>query len=386
MRYIAQLDALRALAILFVLINHTVPKSHPLFTLSDKVSGPDIFFTLSGFLITALLLKDREAVALQRLTKFRVFLHFFVKRALRLYPAYVLLVGLDFFLRGLPAASYGPYVSFTSNLVIYQQQDWGPLAHLWTMAVEQQFYLLWPFVLLLLPRPWLPYAIAFFVSVGLYSQHAVPATDFSHVLPHTCLDALGLGALLAWVVLEKPQYLPQLYRGLCGLAFASIALMVAPSAFGFAPPLPQRTLVAVLVVWLISYFVVRGEKEGGMVNAVLTTKPLLVIGKLSYGIYLYHLTVLSCAYPVLDRLNRYLPFYESSAYGYWLVESLLLIGAVAWGSWNYVERPLQARSKHWLRKKTTSPTRSPRRPNRGEVVDSRRALFPFAVPEGASAS
>ncbi|GAB2470846.1 acyltransferase [Hymenobacter qilianensis] len=356
MRYIAQLDALRALAILFVLINHTVPKSHPLFTLSDKVSGPDIFFTLSGFLITALLLRDRQAVALQRTTKRGVFLRFFLKRALRLYPAYLLLLGLDFFWRGIPAANYGPYVSFTSNLVIYQQQDWGPLAHLWTMAVEQQFYLLWPFVLVLLPRPWLPYAMALFVGGGLYSQYAVPTTGFGHVLPHTCLDALGLGALLAWVVLEKPQYFNQVYRGLGGLALASIVLMLAQSAWGLDLYLNQRTLVAVLVVWLMAYFVVRGETKGGMVNAVFTAKPLLFIGKLSYGIYLYHLTVLSCAYPVLDRLNHYLPFYERGAYGYWLVESLLLIGAVAWGSWNYVERPLTAWSKHFVRNKTT-PTR-----------------------------
>jgi peptidoglycan/LPS O-acetylase OafA/YrhL len=57
MRNIAQLDALRGVAILFVLINHTLPQSHLLFKLSDKVSGPDIFFTISGFLITALLLR-----------------------------------------------------------------------------------------------------------------------------------------------------------------------------------------------------------------------------------------------------------------------------------------------------------------------------------------
>jgi peptidoglycan/LPS O-acetylase OafA/YrhL len=222
------------------------------------------------------------------------------------------------------------------------------------MAVEQQFYLVWPFVLVLLPRPWLPYAMALFVGVGLYSQHAVPATGFSHVLPHTCLDALGLGALLAWVVLEKPQYFPLIYRGLCGLAGISGVLMLAQSAWGLDLYLNQRTLVAVLVVWLIGYFVARGEKAGGVVNAVFTNKPLIFIGKISYGIYLYHLTVLYVSYPVLDQLNRYLPFYERGAYGYWLSESLLIIFALAWGSWKYVELPLTALSKYVVRRQTTS--------------------------------
>lgn len=344
---------------MFVLINHTLPKSHPLFQLSDKVSGPDIFFTISGFLITALLLKDRKAVTLQRLTKPGVFLNFFVKRAFRIYPAYYLLVAVDCMLKGASAASYGNYLYFTSNFVIYQQQDWGPLSHLWTMAVEQQFYLLWPFVLVLLPRPWLPFAMALFVGIGLYSQRTLPTTGFSHVLPQTCFDALGLGALLAWVLIEKPQYFDKVYRGLCVLALSSVALMIGSSAFNLHPPLQQRTLVALLVVWLIGYFVSLGEKEGGVLNVVFTNKTLIFIGKISYGIYLYHLTVLYCSYPLLNRLNSYLPFYERCAYGYWVVETLLLIFALAWCSWKYVELPLNALSKYLVSKKTTPPRAAP---------------------------
>ena len=357
MKYILQLDAMRGIAIIFVLCNHALPKGHLLVRLTDKVSGPDVFFTISGFLITALLLKDRIASDQQGITKPEIFKNFFVKRALRIYPAYYLIVALDFMLKGAPSTSYSSYLIFTSNFVIYQQQDWGRLSHLWSMAVEQQFYLLWPFIIVLLPRKWVPYAIVLFIGVGLYSQRVLPKNGFTPVLPQTCFDALGLGALLAWLIIEKARYFDKVYRGLCVLALVGLGLMVGDIAFGINPHLNQRTLIACVVVWLIGYFVSLGDKEGGVLNAVFTSKPLIFIGKISYGIYLYHLTVLYFSYPVLHRLNSHFPFYAGSAYGYWLVlaENILIIFVLAWGSWIYFESPANAMSKYWVSKKITQP-------------------------------
>ncbi|SFP77507.1 acyltransferase family protein [Hymenobacter arizonensis] len=356
MRYIVQLDALRGVAILFVLCNHTLPHDHLLFKFSERVSGPDVFFTLSGFLITALLLKDRRAVAQQRITTAGVFKNFFLKRALRLYPAYFLVLAADRVLTGNSTFSYVPYLTFTSNWVIAAQQAWGPLPPLWTLAVEQQFYLFWPVVVLLLPKKWVPYAITLCVGVGLYSQYVLPLPPIglSHVLPHACLDALGLGALLAWVVVEKPQHFALVYRVLGGLALVSGLLMLGLSLWEWPFILQQRTLTALVVVWLIGYFVARGDQPGGVVNAVFTYKPLLLIGQISYGLYLYHTTVLSTAWPWFERLHRHLPFYQSIAYSnpLLLAESLVLLFALAWCSWKFLERPLTGLSKHLVRKKT----------------------------------
>jgi peptidoglycan/LPS O-acetylase OafA/YrhL len=143
------------------------------------------------------------------------------------------------------------------------------------------------------------------------------------------------------------------------LAVTSGALMLGNIAFKLNSPLTQRTLVALLVVWLIAYFVVRGEKKGVVLNALFTNKILIFIGKMSYGIYLYHLTVLYCSYPVLNWLNSYLPFYERHAYGYWLVETQLIIVALAWGSWKYVESPLHALGKRLVEKKPIPSSAAP---------------------------
>lgn len=82
---------------------------------------------------------------------------------------------------------------------------------------------------------------------------------------------------------------------------------------------------------LIGYFVVRGQHKGGVVNAVFTFPPLLLIGKISCGFYLYHITVLYTTGPWLERLHRHLPFYEAGWYGWrvLLAENLLLIFALA---------------------------------------------------------
>ncbi|WP_426060700.1 acyltransferase family protein [Hymenobacter sp. B1770] len=360
MKYIKQLDAMRAIAILFVLCNHSLPKEHILFRISDRVSGPDVFFTISGFLITALLLKDRKALDLQQYRKRDVFRNFFLKRAFRIFPAYYLIVLLDCLLQGAPAADYRSYLNFTSNFVIYQNQQWGRLSHLWTMAVEQQFYLLWPFAMVLMPRKWLLHTIIIFIAVGCYSRHVLPPSDFRHVLPQTCFNALGIGALLAWVIVEKPEWFGKVYLGLCGLAVACAGLMVGKIAFAIHLPfLSQRTLVAVLVTWLIGYFVAHGDKEGGALGVVFNNKFLILIGKMSYGIYLYHLSILYMAFPLLTWLNRHLPFSENAAVSHRLLlaECMTLIFVLAWCSWKYFEMPVNALSKRLVvpKKKEAAP-------------------------------
>src|SRR5687768_5978126 len=167
MNYIKQLDALRAIAIFFVLCNHWLLEGNILNTISKIVSAPDIFFTISGFLITLILLKERKKTEGQGIRRTEVFLAFFLKRSLRIFPAYYLTILLTFLLKPGAVPSYNSYLNFTANFEIFNNQEWGLLAHLWSMSVEQQFYIIWPFLILFLPQRWLLPTISLFIIIGI---------------------------------------------------------------------------------------------------------------------------------------------------------------------------------------------------------------------------
>ncbi|TGE06222.1 acyltransferase family protein [Hymenobacter fodinae] len=352
MRYIKQLDAMRAIAILFVFCNHACPEGSLLYKASTIVSGPDIFFTISGFLITAILFKYKNALTDNTLSKSDIFKDFFIKRVLRIFPAYYLAILLTYLINQEAVNNILPYLTFTANYSIYTYQEWGRLAHLWSMSVEQQFYLLWPFALVLTPHKFLPYIICLFITIGLYSQQVTPFPDFAEVLPQTCFDALGLGALLAWVISYQPTHFPKAYRVLTVLAILSAAIIVVKTAVKL-PVLTiihQRTLVSLITVWLIGYFIKNIEIEGGKLGYIFNNKYLITLGKVSYGFYLFHLTVLFFCYEALQPFNNKLSAHLSIAgtREFYVTESLLLLIGLAWVSWKYFELPIYALQKHLL--------------------------------------
>ena len=148
--YQPALDGLRALSVLAVFAYHAAPRVFP-----GGLIGVDVFFVLSGFLITTLLLEERAA------TGTISFGLFYQRRALRLFPALVLcvlLVGAFLRVIGLPLQSYPGHaaaaLTYTMDFVVAAdpQTGGGRLSHTWSLAVEEQFYILWPPVLLLLLR------------------------------------------------------------------------------------------------------------------------------------------------------------------------------------------------------------------------------------------
>ncbi|MBS1598804.1 MAG: acyltransferase [Bacteroidetes bacterium] len=161
MKYIKGLDSLRALAINLVVISHWgLPIESALivrFVDQDRVLagrfGVDLFFVLSGFLITSILLQERKN---SNESKLYVIRNFFVRRILRIFPIYYLFI---FFV----ASIHYPFVkdhliwilSYTSNILVYKQQLWYPMSHTWSLAVEEQFYLIWPWLIVFVPEKWL---------------------------------------------------------------------------------------------------------------------------------------------------------------------------------------------------------------------------------------
>lgn len=349
LKYIKELDAIRALAIISVLFNHWWPEGSFLNNLSIQISAPDIFFTLSGFLITKILLGDRKKADALHLSKVEVFKNFFMKRALRTMPAYYLAIVLTYFISGEPKAHFYPYLFFFTNFHQFYTETWGTMAHLWTMAVEQQFYFVWPWFILYIPKRFLLTTIIVLIGVGIASQHIIPLSDFSFLLPITCFDALGIGGLLAWLYENRRHKLQLYFKVLIGASMLAILISIAQNYWYFPLIIFTRTVVAIVTATIILHFIVNGQKQGKLSKAFFGNPFLLLMGRISYGIYLYHLFVYFYSYKLFEQLHKYFGFQISkvNTYALYMAVNFILLFVMAFLSWKYFEQPISELKKYF---------------------------------------
>jgi peptidoglycan/LPS O-acetylase OafA/YrhL len=328
------LDGIRGIGVLSVMVFHT-----ELAVFRGGYLALDVFFVLSGFLITALLLREEDrngSVSFGR---------FYARRALRLLPAlYLLLLAHAFYTVatdlawGAEGASIQAAVLYYSNwLVVY---DLGSIAlgtnHLWSLAVEEQFYLIWPAVLVGLNRFLRPWQVPVAIGAGIVvvAVHRTSLWDSGTtwleliVRTDTRADSLLMGALLAvlWVHRWTPtgrQARVLAWVGLAGL-LAYQATFVASDAFGNRwGPTMFAAAVALVILGLLD--------EAWPGTRLLALRGPRAVGRISYGLYLWH-------FPVYHAVIRY---------GYeWpeLVRVVVAIGlafAFALISWFGLEKPLQ---------------------------------------------
>ncbi|QMU29081.1 acyltransferase family protein [Adhaeribacter radiodurans] len=357
MKYIKQLDSLRALAIFTVIIVHWFPKDSFWYRLSELINAPTIFFTLSGFLITNILLKERKKAEILETNKLTLIKNFLIKRGLRLFPAYFLVLGIYYFfpLITKDIIDFKYFVTFTTNIYIYKIQQWPALAHLWSMSVEEQFYLVWPWIILFTSRKYLLPIIVTSIIVGLNAQYILSKNDFSSVLTLYCLDALAMGALLSWFVVMYPQRLKQAYKISVWLAIASFSLIICYNTFHFFHLVNVQFLVSILTIWTILFFIQRKEDKPYLLRFLLDNKILMALGKISYGLYLYHFLIPYYTYPWFHKLNVLLHFPDfivNNTY-MWIAENFLLLLVVALASYKFIEMPFLQLKKYF------EPTRLP---------------------------
>jgi peptidoglycan/LPS O-acetylase OafA/YrhL len=283
---IDQFDGLRALAFTAVFLHHAVHA--PLLWM-----GVDLFFVLSGFLITRNLLTLRE-----QCTTGRALGVFFYRRLLRIVPPYYLALAAIGFYHGFPDGSAPWYWTFTSNIRDAQHgAHEGALNTLWSIGVEEQFYILWPWLVLLIPRRRLAAAFALVVVVAPLVRAAATGVSLDAVyrLMPCRMDLLAMGALLALIDRDDVTWISKHRRhflGAAALAFAAFAaLSLAVPTFrtrnntllfnvvGFS-------LAGVFFAGLLAY--VRATRSG-LVGAVLLHPALRYLGKISYMAYLTHM-------------------------------------------------------------------------------------------------
>lgn len=351
MGHIPGLDGIRALAIGGVLLAHTViydefsglrPVGH-----TAGYAGVAIFFVLSGYLITTLLLREENrtgGIALRL---------FYARRALRLFPAlwlYLLVVMAIWLAGGLPQH---PWHSFVSSL-LYIRNLVGrghETGHLWSLSIEEQFYLLWPLVLICLPRrnharlllavcvlggvtAWRVWA----ARTGLASQGALYVrSDFR-------FDAPLFGCALALAQQVSPRL--TLWSNSAGwrssalviLGVGGLAVWIGLRLNEVVYPGTDATVVCLLGVVLILSQV--GAQ--GRVSRWLTWAPLVLIGQMSYGVYLWQQLFLGPLDPGFARIRSF-PF------------GLVATFAVAAVSYCFLERPLLRLKDRMFHKEVPAP-------------------------------
>jgi peptidoglycan/LPS O-acetylase OafA/YrhL len=258
--YRPALDGVRAIAIALVVSAHAFgwPK--------DGGLGVDLFFVLSGFLITTLLLEERDESGRISIGAF------YRRRARRLGPALLALLAVAAFT--IPVAQLLWPLTFTTNLALDANRPGlvaNPLVHLWSLAAEEQFYLLWPLALVLCRRSWQAIAVA----AGAFAWSA-GAQTFGHVLPYSparSAASIAAGCLAAYAA--RAGWRPG--------AFAWPALVVGVSILFWTPTGLYNGWVVVFAVCAATVLLAALERGAW--------RPVVYLGKTSYSLYLWHVPI-----------------------------------------------------------------------------------------------
>jgi peptidoglycan/LPS O-acetylase OafA/YrhL len=333
--YRHDIDGLRAVAVLAVIVYHLNPRYLP-----GGYAGVDIFFVISGFLITGII--RRELVE----GRFS-FWEFYARRVRRIYPAllvvilatlaaaYLLMLPPDYALLG-DSAKWAA-AGLSNFFFLFQAGYFGPdaarlpLLHTWSLGVEEQFYLVWPLLAWLAYRLWpgtrtlAGFAIAIVAASLVYAVVLRPLdADLAFYSPLARAWELGMGAAVALLPPLRGRMLGQVASTLGAVLVLACLVLARGSA---APAL-------LLAGCLGATLLVMPKEADTLVGRALAIPPARFVGQISYSLYLWHwpLLILWSHFLLLrDRLpvSLYLPY-----------AAILLVLAVA--SWRFIERPFRA--------------------------------------------
>ncbi len=401
------LDGVRALAVVLVLAYHLVPGLAP-----GGFVGVDVFLVVSGYLITALLLAEHAREGSIRLGRF------WRRRARRLLPALLLvvgasagaaaliggdvLVGIDWQLLG--AATFSSnWLAIVQGASYLEQTSPELLRHLWSLAVEEQFYLLWPLALaglLLLPRRWMrvsvpvALAVASAVAMGLVAgdpaaDGAAASTAYFSTLTHGFGLLVGAGLALARRPLELAAdraagRIPAALADAAAIA-AGVGIVALASVLAIDGAAAYRGGM-VAVVLLTALLLLALDHPGSRIAPLADRGPAGWVGERSYGLYLWH-------WPVVVLLGAALPGIDRTGATGWMLGLLALAISLplAAGSFRWLEQPVRRRGLAALgfgRRAGAAPSPAgapPASPAAGAAADAPTARRPWAVALAATA-
>lgn len=339
---IPELDGIRGFAMLLALVCHSsmwMAASAWRNILEQGKIGVDLFFVLSGFLITGILLDSRHKPRAKR--------NFYVRRGLRIWPLYFayLLIAFEFFGRMLPTHfSAAAYLLFIQNFFYWTSM--GPfLEPTWSLAVEEQFYVVWPWIALSVRREtvmklcWIVLALSPVIRCLFHLGNADPRFVYGNTLCR--LDGIAMGSMIAaW--LRDPDFNPRKLE-----RFAQIALTAgavgAGVCYATSPLMPlaaelRYSFVTIAFGGMLARALAVQDSASPLAR-VLRSGTLTGVGRISFGLYLFNLPIYCVfhghtATRLLANLQPPLPAVVI------VVSSNLLLLTLAALSWKYFESPI----------------------------------------------
>ena len=407
------IDGLRGVAILLVLFHHFSPAvSGTAFTKKLLTAahtgwiGVDLFFVLSGFLITSILLRTKSAPD--------YFLNFYARRTLRIFPIYYLTLAVV--LVGIPAMMTLPgfhYVLTTffgrlvkdlptmidgqswlwlygSNIkVAVSGERWGAVNHFWSLAVEEHFYLVWPIVVFFCSRAKLKQVCFTLILAAPILRGILMLCGFDSVVPYvltpTRVDSLAIGGLMATLLADKDGM--QIWRPRITMA-AIGSLIVLAAIVGYHRRLDRddfmTTFVGYTALALVSAWLVLecGRIKKNTTACKVIANPVFAsLGRYSYGIYVTHMFFAKTfdLFLPYTTLHKWSGSYAAAIFIHAAV-SIAMSWGIAWVCFNLVEKPfLRLKGMFDYKKPVTTPASIPNtagsvfRPMQTAVPQLRRA-------------
>lgn len=364
--YFTQLNGIRFVAVFLVLLDHWLVPINPLDFILGHI-GVVIFFVLSGFLISRILFQQVDSLKTnQGLTIGGIIKRFIFRRSLRIFPIYILLLCIGFLFNISSFSDYWPWlVSYTSNIYIITYSKWlGNWDHLWTLAVEEQYYLIFPYFIVFAPIRKYIFIFSFMFIIGLASRLCYfMIYDFDiieknwmiwYVNPISSLDCFGLGGLLAYLYHYKQHVFQRLLQFnytilFSGLCILFVFIMGKYSQYPHAniwSIIFERLSIAIFSFYLIAHSL--GSTKW-LLSGFFENKIISYLGKISYGIYLYHNfvynfyhekgnTLLGLISPILNRFQLDLISFTFLKF----FISLFLVIVLASLSWFFIEKPINS--------------------------------------------
>jgi peptidoglycan/LPS O-acetylase OafA/YrhL len=341
MKHIPSLNGLRGIAVLLVVLYHWGLPPVPAIPFLDSILpdgrfGVNVFFVLSGFLISSILLIEKD----RKEDNKKIIINFYIRRLLRICPIYYLTIFVLYFCN-LPGFNKNLpfYLTYTENFNVFLTKEWDKFSHSWSLAVEEQFYLIWPFIIVFSKKEHLLKVLIFIIFLGpvfsLFQARFLYGIG-EYVLTPTCFDSFGIGALLAYYNVEKN--IEPVKKWVKLLLPLSILLTyywnIAPSGghFQYFRRFFESIVAAGLILFCLS------DSFSALRVKLLENRVMNQLGIVSYGIYLFH-------FPLPDlywKTKQYFPF-SFGAVDVALTNYLILVFILiflAFLSYYLVEKPI----------------------------------------------